>query len=385
MARGDGEAAWGERPYPRVLHVIASLAVGGTEKQLVQLIRRSTCPQRHMVAVFDEPGPLADLVPNSPISIGRISRRAASVPSNLRTALTLRRLVAQQQVELVHAHLGIPEVLATVVPRRVPVIASRRGRNVGFEAHRYLKLVEGIGHRRTDLLLCNSRYLAERTQGEDLWPPAMRIIYNAVDLKEFRPAPTPPPDPPTLTMVANLKRYKGQERFLQAFGLVLGQIPTARALLVGDGPDRARLERLARSLGIERGVTFVGQVMDPRPHIAQSHIVCLTSSHEGFPNALLEAMAMQRPVVATRVGGVPELVREGVDGLLTSPEPREIASAIMAMLRDRSLRARMGVEARHRAERFEWDRAVRETEAAYREVMRGSSPGATPANSHGYL
>ena len=349
----------------------------------MQFIRRSTCPERHLVAVFDEPGPLADQIPNSPISIGRIRRHVGSMPSNLRTALTLRRTVQQRHADLVHAHLGISEVLATVVPRRVPVVASRRGRNIGFEDRRYLKFVEGMGHRRANLLLCNSRYLADHTRDEDLWPPPTQVIYNAVDLEQFRPTPIPPADPPTIVMVANLKQYKGQERFLHAFELVLRQIPVARALLIGDGPDRARLEQLAHSLGIERRVTFVGLVLDPRPYIAQSHVACLTSSHEGFPNVLLEAMAMQRPVVATRVGGVPELVREGVDGLLTSLAPDEIASAIVTMLRDVSLRARMGAEARLRAENFDWDRVVRETEAAYGEVMGHSLRGAAPSNSHG--
>jgi glycosyltransferase involved in cell wall biosynthesis len=355
--------------FPVVLHVIASLAMGGTEHQLVQFIQRSTSPDRHLVATFDEPGLLADQIPNPPIPLGPIRRRLRSLPENMRAALTLRKVVRERKVDLIHAHLGISEVLATIVPRRIPVIASRRGRNVGFEDRRFMKLIEGLGHRRTELLLCNSRYLAEHTRDQDLWPPPTTVIYNAVDLERFHPTPSPAGAPPTVAVVANLKHYKGQERFLRAFELVLRQVPRAKALLVGDGPARASFTGLATELGLDRNVTFVGQVTDPRPYVGRSHVAALTSSHEGFPNAILEAMAMGRPVVATRVGGIPELVRDGVDGFLTSLEPESIATAIQALLQDEALRIQMGAEARVRAEGFGWDRVVAETEAAYQRVL----------------
>jgi glycosyltransferase involved in cell wall biosynthesis len=95
----------------------------------------------------------------------------------------------------------------------------------------------------------------------------------------------------------------------------------------------------------------------------------MTSDHEGFPNALLEAMSQGRPVVATRVGGVPELVRDGEDGFLTSGDPVEIAARLRSLLTDRAMRERMARSARGRAGTFTWERAVRETEAVYREVL----------------
>lgn len=148
----------------------------------------------------------------------------------------------------------------------------------------------------------------------------------------------PPATRPTVAVVANLKSYKRQELFLQAFKLVTRELPDAQALLIGEGPDRPKLTALVSRLAIERNVSFVGQVVDTRPYVAKSHVVCLTSRHEGFPNALLEGMAMGRPVVATRVGGIPELVREGVDGLLASADPDALAGAMFALLSDEQLR-----------------------------------------------
>lgn len=352
---------------PSILHLIASLNVGGTEQQLVQFINRSSAPERHVVAVFDEPGHLADRLPTPPVQIGTFGRTPRAYPGNARTVWALRKLVHRLGVHLVHAHLGVSEVLAALaVPRTVPLLASRRGRNVGFEPFRWLKLVEGLCHRRVDLMICNSNYLAEHTRRHDLWPPPIKVIHNAVDLERFRPVDLPLTSPPTVAMVANLKWYKRQEAFLRALRIVADEVPSVRALIVGEGPDRQALGRLTEGLRLDDNVIFAGRVLDPRPYVAQAHLVTLTSAHEGFPNALLEGMAMGRPVVATRVGGIPELVRDGVDGVLVDLDPPAIAGGLLGLMRDRAALERMSASAIQRAGQFTWDRVVSETESVYR-------------------
>ena len=113
-------------------------------------------------------------------------------------------------------------------------------------------------------------------------------------------------------------------------------------MLVGEGPERPRLEATAAELGLGERVRFAGAVTDVRPFLAEARVVALTSDHEGLPNALLEAMASGRPVVATRVGGVPELVRDGVDGLLTDADPASIARALTTLLSSPGEAERMG-------------------------------------------
>lgn len=356
---------------PQVLHVIPSLAIGGTERQLVEFVRRSSEPSGHRVAVFRSLGPLAEGLPTEPIRLGHLGTRAldlARVPALMRR---LRRLIIRGGFDLVHAHLGLSEVLAAVAtPHGVPLVASRRSRNLGFEANAALKLVEGLGHRRVDVLICNSRYLAEVTAREDRWPPPTRVIVNAIDLEPYTPVPPFPSDAlPHIAVVANLHPYKRQDRFLYAFRRVLADVPGARATLVGDGIERAALEALTAQLGLSDSVEFAGQVADPRPFVARSHAVALTSDAEGFPNALLEAMAQGRPVVATRVGGIPELVRDEVDGLLASGDPDEIAAHLHSLLVDVGLRERLGRSARERASTFTWGRLVREVESVYTDVL----------------
>ena len=289
--------------------------------------------------------------------------------TSLRTAMNLRRLMRSGRFDLLHAHLGISEVLAIAVPRSIPVVASRRGPNLGFETRRAYKLIEGLGHRRADVLISNTRFWADAAEREDLWTPVTRVIPNAIDPHEFPVAPMPQDEPPVIGVVANLHPYKRHDLFLRALKIVAGLLPSVRAVFAGDGAARPRLVQLVTELGLDDNVTFAGQVSDTRPLVAACHVVALTSSTEGFPNALLEAMSRGRPVVATGVGGVPELVRHGLDGFLTSDDPAEIAARLRSVLVEGDLRARMASSAHERAGVFSWDKLVRDTESVYRKVL----------------
>ena len=355
---------------PHVLHLIGSLDRGGTEHQLVELIRRSPSPDRHTVATFSSIGALADLLPSAPILVGPVGRSVRDLWSDVTAWSQLRALIRDRGVDLVHAHLSISELVAAAcVPLRTPIIASRRGRTIGYEDVAWYRVSEGFAHRRVRLMLCNSRELAAFTVGHDRDPPPVMVIPNGVDLDRFSSSSLP--SEPVVAVVANLIAYKRHDLFLHAFELVARSLPEARAVLVGDGPERSRLEKLASELGIAERVEFRGEVADVRPHLADARVVALTSAHEGTPNALLEAMAMARPVVATPVGGVPDLVRNGVDGWLAEPTPAALSEAIAALLTDDDLASVMAGRARERAEEFGWERVVAMTGDAYRRVLEG--------------
>jgi glycosyltransferase involved in cell wall biosynthesis len=349
---------------PRVLHVIPSLHIGGTERQLVGFLQRATDPEAHLVTTFDALGPLADALPVPPVLVGPVTRHSWRFAPSLAVVVgRLRREIERWGADVVHAHLGAAELVAAMAtPRRLALVASRRGRNVGFERNPVLHVVEGVGHRRVDLMACNSEYLASFTRAHDLWPPPIAVVHNGIDIERF--AATPPPDgPPVVAFVANAYPYKRQAMFLEGFRAVRERIPAARAIVVGRASDVVR--PLAGDLLDAGAIELVGEIDDMRPYLARAHLVALTSEHEGFPNALLEGMASGRPVVSTSVGGVPELVRDGVDGLLVPPDGRGLAEAMLRILGDDGLRARMGGDARERAEAFAWGRAVQDRESLY--------------------
>jgi glycosyltransferase involved in cell wall biosynthesis len=369
-AMAEGIDRWG-RHYPTVLHVIGGLWIGGIERQLVGFITRSTSPELHHVASSSpDPQALDDEVPNPPLRFGRVAAARGGADRIRPLALALRATVRDVRPDVVHAYQPTNRTIAELgTPLGIPIVASLRG--FGDEQRRSarLRIAAAVANARTRVLICNSTDLARQARTRRLHARAVEVIPNGVDTDRFAVALFPV-GPPTVAVVANLFPYKRLQRLVRATALLVRELPLVRVTFVGGGVERGRLEQLVDDLGLREAVSFAGQVDDPRPFVAGSHVVALASEHEGFPNALLEAMSMGRPVVATRVGGVPELVRDGRDGFLTSADPAEIADRLLRILSDDTLRDRMGASARARAETFTWERVVRSTEAVYAKVLR---------------
>ena len=355
----------------RILHVISSLAIGGSEQQLLELIRHASDPGAHHVAVFDEAGARARGLPNETVWAGPLGRGYHAAGRLPLVANRIRRAIRELHVQLVHAHHDLGEVVAAAAtPRRVPLVAERQGVGSAWLRRGALRPLLELAHRRTDLLICNARYLKDHATRHERSVPPSRVVYPGVDVERFAPVPQPPWDPPTVAVIANLHPIKRHDRFLRAFACVSERVPAARAIIVGGGPQETSLRALTSELGLERSVEFVGLLDDPRTAVARAHLVCLTSQSEGFPNALLEGMCMGRPVVATRVGGVPELVRNGIDGFVTDPSVEGIAEALQRLLGDRELTADMGARAAERAREFRLPLMVEGIEAVYRMASR---------------
>lgn len=177
-----------------------------------------------------------------------------------------------------------------------------------------------------------------------------------------RPATPVGISPPRLLCLGRLAAEKGVDTALAAFARVREALPTARLVIAGDGPERQALEQLARELGVAGAVRFVGWVGPEHRDrlLEEASLLLMASLSEGFGLAALEAARMGRPVVATRVGGLPEVVEDGVSGLLVPPgDAAALAEAALRLLNDEPLCRRYGVAAESRArERFGLDRQV---------------------------
>jgi glycosyltransferase involved in cell wall biosynthesis len=173
-------------------------------------------------------------------------------------------------------------------------------------------------------------------------------------------------------VIANFLAVKGHEDFLRAAVEVRRRLPEAVFVLVGDGPLRARTESLARELKIADSVLFTGARGDARALLSSFDLLVSPSHSEGMSNVLLEAMSMERPIVATSVGGTSELLRHGVTGLLTPPrDPGALSEAMLALLSDRARGAALGSNARRDAsERFRLDFMVHRYGDLYEEILR---------------
>jgi glycosyltransferase involved in cell wall biosynthesis len=187
------------------------------------------------------------------------------------------------------------------------------------------------------------RYLA----AHDFILPDIRLIPNGVDVARFSPGPSSARGVQAVVCVAQLRYEKGVDVLLQAWLLVHVRSPEARLLIVGNGPLRAQLERLAQALGVAESLHFVGEQSDVPAQLRCAKVAVLPSRTEGMPNALLEAMSCGLPCVATRVSGSEDIIQSGVNGLLVAPgDYCGIAQAILNLLCNHEVAAQYGCAAR---------------------------------------
>lgn len=205
------------------------------------------------------------------------------------------------------------------------------------------------------------------------------VIYYGMEPPGLEPGP-PPREEPVILAYGRLVPDKGFDLAIRAFQTVLHRFPRARLVLVGEGPERSKLERLSLELGLAASVQFTGPVRPedvPALLDAASVVVVPSRWDEPFGLVALEAALMARPVVATRAGGLVEVVDHDVTGLLVEKEDVvALAAALVHLLADPVTADRMGRTARLRAsERFAWDRCVDEYEQLYERTLQGSTDG----------
>jgi glycosyltransferase involved in cell wall biosynthesis len=220
-------------------------------------------------------------------------------------------------------------------------------------------------------------------QGYD--PSRISVIHNGIDLTRFRQftetegRTTVTAGAPLVAVFARLNRLKGIEYFLQAAATVARRFDTVRFLVVGDSISetyRAELEAFAKTLGLEHRVTFAGFRDDVPDLLSTVTVSVLPSLSEGLSNVVLEGMAAGVPVVATSVGGTPEMIDHGVTGLLVPPhDAASMADAITALLADPALARTIGRAGQQKVtQQFSLESTVAQTEHLYERLLR-SSPG----------
>jgi glycosyltransferase involved in cell wall biosynthesis len=181
---------------------------------------------------------------------------------------------------------------------------------------------------------------------------------------------------PVVVFLGRLRRYKGAQWLLRAFPSVLKEVPDAALHIVGDGPYRPVLERLASSLGLSGHVSFLGALAHPGKVAAlnAAQIAAVPSPKEGWGLTVIEANACGAPVVASRSPGLVESVRDGETGLLVPhADPQALAGAIVRLLRDRDLRLRMARAGLDWAHSFDWERCYRESRAVFARAAAGGA------------
>lgn len=372
----------------KLLYIIGTLDVGGAEGQLIQLVTHLD-PQRFepVVCSLTSSGPHHRTLDAAGISVTIVGFKGLRVfrhPLQVATELSgLVRFIQREQPTIVHGFLFWAYVIGAFAAKAagVPiVIASRRSLGHFKEGVVHHLLLERLANRMTDLILANSEAVkADVIRQERVESARIRVIYNGVDPSRYALSAEPglraslgiPADAKTIGVVARLIDYKGHRFFLRACPEIKRRHPRATILLIGDGPEAGSLVALSRQLGLQEAVHFLGTRSDIPQLLSLLDVVALPSLEEGFPNVVLEAMAAGKPVVASRVGGVPEAVIHEETGLLVPPEnPQAIAEGIMRLLDDPARGEEMGRAGRERVIRkFGMNRMVQQTEDLYLELL----------------
>jgi sugar transferase (PEP-CTERM/EpsH1 system associated) len=370
-------------PKPvKLLYFITELNIGGAEKVLVHILKhldRSRFDPA-VVSLYGGDGPIADEIRALDVPVTDLGM---SAKWRLDALWRLYRLLRRERPAILHTSLFHANTLGRIVGRlaRVPIIVTWR-QNVDIGG-RVRELINRWTTRLDDRVVAVSRLVRDaEVERARVSPDKVTIIYNCVDTDVYT-ARGPraaaqvrknlgiAPDTLLVGTVGRLHPQKGIADLITAMMQMKLLVPNARLLLVGEGQLRDGLEILAESLCVSDVVVFAGARTDVPQILSALDLFVLPSLWEGLPLALLEAASVGLPVVATAVGGTPEVVMDGVTGLLVPPrDPDALAEAILTLLHDPDLRQRMGQAGQERVrEHFSVEQMVKETEGLYQRLL----------------
>jgi sugar transferase (PEP-CTERM/EpsH1 system associated) len=360
-----------------ILHLITELNTGGAEKALSRLLthlnRERFSPT--VACLYGGDGTVAQEIRALAIPVVDLGMRGRKW--RIDAFWRLYRLLRRKRPVILHTwmfHANIPgRVLGHLAG--VPIVIGSE-RTMGQES-RFRYALNRLTIPLTDQVLCVSQQVADFVVQEVGIPRHKTLVVpNGIDVRNFEHLPAKQQARAMLRLsfermligtVARLDPVKRLDVLLQA----MQSLSDVYAVVVGDGPERAQLEAMSERSGLAGRVHFAGQQDEVRTWLAALDVFVLSSDWEGMPNAVLEAMAAGLPVVATAIGGMPQLVVDGVTGLLVPPrDPDALARAITRLLREPDLRHQMGQAGRERVKkRFTVERMVSKTEALYRELI----------------
>lgn len=379
-----------------VLTLIDSMPAAGGAERLAASLAIGLDPSRfERILCFSRPPKPLDRE-----AVAAVSREARDAGVRLLTLDRRRRLdpgawapfwslLRGGGVDVLHSHMFGSNVWGTVFGRLsgVPVvIAHEHGWSFRGSPLRRMLDRELIA-RNADIFLAVSRdYRRKMISVEGISPSDVLFLPNGIAAPKAAGGDRDvgaelgiPAGAPVLGAVGVLRPEKALDVLLRAVALLTLELPDLRALVVGDGPERGRLESLARELRLEGRVIFTGIRRDVPDVLRVLDVAVCCSDYEGSPLSVLEYMEAAKPIVATRVGGVPDLIDDGVHGVLVEPQdPPALAAAIAGALRDRSAAKKLGERARDRRRaEFELEVMIRRLEAVYEDLYRAKQSRGT--------
>ena len=361
--------------------------IGGAENLLLSLADKYDRNkfEFYFCNLFGEKGEHDDF----PSEIRRRGHKYINIPGGSLSQLPsilfkLANVIRREKFDIVHTHLRYASIIGAFMAKIAPIpflISTRHHTDTSYRYQpRYIQILEYIATHNTDHHIAVSekakRVMVEK---EQVHPKKITVIHNGIHLSKFDQSSFVKENsklkqeffPEGVRVVGNvgsLDPVKGQSYLLRAAAKVVAKCPDVRFIIIGQGALRGELEALTRKLGLESYVVFTGHRYDVPQLLKFFDVYVHPSIEESFGIAVIEAMAASKPVVASKVGGIPEIVVDGVTGILVPPEDSDsLADAILQCLSNPVLSEQMGYEGRKRVEAHF---TIEQTVAKYQEVYR---------------
>ena len=369
-------------PLYKILHLIKSLGRGGAETLLSETLRvhdRDAFTFQYAYFVSFK-GQLAVDLREQGATVTCL--RADSAPAILGSLPRLARLVKKERFDLIHCHLPVSAVAGRLVGKYlgVPVVYTEHNKQERYHPATRRANLWTMGLNAAVLAVSDD---VKQSIVENWSGPADRVsvLINGVNTARYDPAQYDkrtcreelqlPPEAVIVGTVCVFRTQKRLELWLELARQLRAAVPNAYFVVLGDGPTEEMVKATAKEYQLEDHIVFPGRLDEVRPYLAAMDVYLMTSEFEGLPIAMLEAMSMALPIVATAAGGIPEAVTDGVEGFLRPvPDWRELYAPLERLVKDEALRKECGAAARRRViQEFSIEKMAHELETVYRRVL----------------
>ncbi len=366
----------------KVMFVLPSLQFGGAEKKIIDFILRINKSEFYpIVCSLSDDGAFYNLLRNSGIKVYFIKRY---FKYDFTVIFRLMLLMLKEGVQIVQTTLIVANIfgrLAALLAKRPIIIATEHSMGI-WRVNKYTivnRLLSYFTHR---IIVVSKRQKRFLHDVEGIPNSKMIVIYNGVDMKKFhlnyyhktimRKKLGLKQNYKIVGTVGTLRPVKGHDHLIKAAAAIVRKYPNIYFLIIGDGPCRKRLETIVAELGLQETVIFLGNRNEIPELISVFDVFVLSSNEETFPNAILEAMAAEKPVVAMNVGGVSEIVVDGQTGILVPKgNVSKLSDAIIKLITNQDIARKMARDGRNRVEKyFSMERMVNERENLFRTLLK---------------
>lgn len=340
----------------KILQVIPYFCFGGAETMCENLTYalRDLGHEVRVVSLYPERTPISERMERSGVPIRYLDKKLGM---DLSMVPKLAEILKEEKPDVVHTHLDV--IKYTVAAARLAGVKKcvHTVHNVADQEAegRVQKIINGFYFRHGWSVPVALSPEVQRTilSFYGLDANKVPVIYNGIDLGRCIPkGDYGLGDTPTLVHIGRFNEQKNHALLLRAFQMVHQRFPQCRLQLLGDGELREAMEKLAGELGLEGSVSFLGSRSNVYSYLAQADMFLLPSKYEGMPMTLIEAMGTGLPIVASAVGGVPDMLTDGESGLLVPCEAEAVSQAVIRLLESQPLREKLGQNALKESSRF---------------------------------